>query len=160
MDAASYNSPGMFCSPAMKMIMLYPKFFHTAMRMIAGIAHCGIAEPVHRPDADERQRVVQHAETGMVHEAPDDGHRHERRDHRSEVGGPEKSLQPERLRLEHERGTERHGDRRGALRRRGSRACSSGLSRRAGSCEELQVVLHSDEPGVADSFRGSRYRNR
>jgi hypothetical protein len=31
----------MFCKPAMKMIMLKPKFFHTAIKMIAGIAQTG-----------------------------------------------------------------------------------------------------------------------
>src|SRR3546814_18851961 len=39
--AASYNSSGIDWSPASRMIMLYPKFFHTAKITIAGIAQAG-----------------------------------------------------------------------------------------------------------------------
>ena len=39
--AASYSCSGMFCNPAIKIIMLYPKFFQTDIRIMAGMAHWG-----------------------------------------------------------------------------------------------------------------------
>ena len=42
----------MLCRPATKMIMLKPKFFHTAIRMIAGIAQRGSPSQSIGGDAD------------------------------------------------------------------------------------------------------------
>jgi hypothetical protein len=129
-----------------------------ARRMIAGIAHLRVAEPVDRRNPEQLETAVQAAEAGVVEVPEHDRHRDERRD----VGAKKTSgraLPARELGVRRSAAAERHAERQRAADEHEVETCCASRSRRA----DRRRAARSSEPDHADVAgcrRARRCRSR